>query len=316
MGNETETLILYQNSNFQEPIRYTFQLMMSILGLNYKIVQIDESERHETCDSSLAISYGKTKMDLPIKNQIHIYESDFFGKNYLKPQSLPTIPLERYNTLPIIYRGTSRVENHVKGTKNLLETDIDFVASSFFMVSRYEEAIINVKDEYGRFPATASLAYREGFLDKPVVNQYIELLWSWIDSFNLGFERKRLWGNKDFAVCLTHDVDEVERYKFYPPLGAIKRALVQKDCKKAGAIWLDYLRTRAGLKRDPYHDAFDYIMDLEEQYGFTSSFYFMSNNERYSLNAPYSKELIMKLRNKGFEVGIHPASMLIMTWMC
>ena len=78
--------------------------------------------------------------------------------------------------------------------------------------------------------------------------------------------------------------------------------------KKARGIFADYLKTKACLKRDPYHDAFDYIIDLEEKFGFASSFYLMANDERYSLDDSYLKGLLTKLRNKGGEVGIHPGS--------
>lgn len=61
------------------------------------------------------------------------------------------------------------------------------------MIARYEEVLLwdrVDKDLYGRFPSSESLAYKEGFLDIPIVNEYIEWLWNWIDSFNLGYTRK------------------------------------------------------------------------------------------------------------------------------
>src|SRR6056300_1219146 len=45
----------------------------------------------------------------------------------------------------------------------------DIFAASFYLLSRYEEYLPHVKDEYGRFTANESLAYNFGFLKQPVV---------------------------------------------------------------------------------------------------------------------------------------------------
>lgn len=307
MKNNPKILILYENKKFNEPIKYVFHLMMSILGIDYRIIQIDELNNCKTSEFLLIVSYAKERSKVNIKNQIHIYESGFFGESYLKHESLPKLPIERFNNLPIIYQGEKKIDGHIRKSKDLIETDIDIIASSFFMVSRYEEVISKDKDRYDRFPVTASLAYKEKFLNRPIVNEYIELLWGWIDSFNLGFKRKRLWRDKDFVVCLTHDVDEIKRYKFYPPLGALFRVIKQKNFKKAMIIFFDYLKTKFRLKQDIYYETFDYIINLEKKYGFKSSFYFMTNGERYSLDNPWLKKTIIRLKKENFEIGIHPS---------
>ncbi|MCS4483044.1 hypothetical protein JQ038_13130 [Clostridium botulinum] len=98
------------------------------------------------------------------------------------------------------------------------------------MIARYEEVLLwdrVDKDLYGRFPSSESLAYKEGFLDIPIVNEYIEWLWNWIDSFNLGYTRKNIWGKYDFAACLTHDVDTPFKY-IYSLKNDIKNLKIKK----------------------------------------------------------------------------------------
>jgi len=46
----------------------------------------------------------------------------------------------------------------------------DIFAASFYLLSRYEEYLPHVKDSMGRFPASESLAFKEGFLQEPVVD--------------------------------------------------------------------------------------------------------------------------------------------------
>lgn len=46
----------------------------------------------------------------------------------------------------------------------------DIFAASFYLLSRYEEYLPHVKDEYGRFTAKDSLAFKHNFLHQPVVD--------------------------------------------------------------------------------------------------------------------------------------------------
>jgi Family of unknown function (DUF7033) len=51
--------------------------------------------------------------------------------------------------------------------------DFDILAAIFYLISRYEEYLEHKKDEYGRYTHTGSLAFREGFLDEPLVNNWL-----------------------------------------------------------------------------------------------------------------------------------------------
>ena len=308
MPENNHLLVIYDNTDFSVAIEYTFELLLSTCAIDFEIVARSRfNMENRQLDDTCVISYGKAYADIGARNQIHIYASDFFGRDYLKVNSMPVTPLNSYKGLPVIYMGSQGTGAFVNESQGRVESNIDIIAASFFMVSRYEEVIIGAKDRYGRFPALSSLAYKEGFLDRPIVNEYIELLWGWLDGLNPGFRRRKPWGGKDFAVCLTHDVDVITRYRLMPPLIAINSAIKLGDINRGWLIWIDYWKTRACRKSDPYHDAFDYITDLERKYGFSSSFYFKADGESYSLDAPYLKEMVAKLQTIGFEVGIHPA---------
>ena len=70
------------------------------------------------------------------------------------------------------------------------------------MLTRYEEVVNNdplrILDAHERFPATASIAYKENFLHRPVVNEYFEILWYCIKELVPHLEKKPLWGIKIF----------------------------------------------------------------------------------------------------------------------
>ena len=178
------------------------------------------------------------------------------------------------------------------------------------MLSRYEEILVDERDQLDRFPATASIAYKENFLTRPIVNEYIDLLWKWIDSFNLGFARKNLWNGRELAVCLTHDVDEVQKYRLGTEIRKFgSLVLKHREPRKAFRRVGDYARCSLRMKIDPYW-CFDYIVETELKYGLNSSFYMMTggNTERsnpYSIDEPRVVELMEKLIRTGHEVGFH-----------
>jgi len=331
-----DIICVYDNDDFSAPIEYTFALILSTLDVRYKVISLRQLRQEGGYShKALFISYGRDSIDLGAKRQIHIYASDFFGNNYLKPDSLPPTPLKKCNGLPVIYHGHGSPQ-WVRKSGGLIETNIDVIASSFFMVSRYEEVVLDVKDEHDRFPASGSLAFREGFLEQPIVNEYIELLWSWIHSLKSDLERKPLWPeNKEFTVCLTHDVDTLQMYKLSLMAGAILdriklflmpntrqktkqinpqaetrlSSLRRVGVKDAFHLMCDWAKVMLKLKKDP-RDTFDYMLNLEQKYGFKSSFYFMAGGDssfdnRYTITEHRVKKLVKQIEARGNEIGLH-----------
>ena len=314
LADHIQIIGIYGNPAFSEPIEYTLDLILSTCGVKYKVIPLNEFRLEEyDLNEVLAFSYGREYLDRGFVKQIHIYASDFFGQNYLKLPSMPRMPLERYDGLPVIYSGSGQLDGFVKISENLVETNIDIIASSFFMVSRYEEVIIDAKDKYDRFPASASIAFKEEFLDRPLVNEYVELIWSWINSLDARIKRKAVWPqDKKFAVCLTHDVDGIWKYSLTPPLiGIIIAIIKEKNLALALKVTSDYLGRLLHLKRDP-HDTFDYITWLENRSGFKSSFYFMAGGNSafdrgHTVQQPKALRLAKSLERRGFEIGLHPS---------
>ena len=225
---------------------------------------------------------------------------------------MPRLPLKTWNGLPVIYEGNGHIKDFVVRNGNVIETNIDIVASSFFMLSRYEEILVDAQDEYGRFPATASIAYKENFLTRPIVNEYIDLLWNWIDSLELGFKRRKLWNGKDFAACLTHDVDTVRKWSmdniYHEILCCGSMALKKRKPLSAGSRMTKAALSMLSLN-DPYW-SFNSIMNLEERYGFSSSFYFFGGGRNpkdatYSIHDNKMSRLLLEIQDRGNEVGVH-----------
>ncbi|WP_427365244.1 DUF7033 domain-containing protein [Candidatus Caldatribacterium saccharofermentans] len=159
-----------------------------------------------------------------------------------------------------------------------------------------------------RFPAGASLAYREGFLDRPIVDEYVEILWACMKRLWPWLRRKE-W---NYQVFLSHDVDCLAGTIDKPWLNVLKG--IGGDLVKRKDLSLAWRRFRAKVTGnyavDPVN-TFDFIMNVSERYGLKSAFYFKVGSgdsrfdENYSLDSPWVQELLSRIHKRGHEIGLH-----------
>lgn len=183
----------------------------------------------------------------------------------------------------------------------------------FWILSRQEEVGRTDLDEHGRFPATASHAYRNDYLDRPIIDEWLIIL---------GQVMIRQWPgvnfkNNLFNIKISHDVDHTSRYAFCRPMQFLRRvaadAVINKNAAMIfRAIWIR-LTTRDILKKSDPYNSFDWLMDLSEQYGLKSAFYFMAGltdpvrDGNYEIGHRTTLHLIRKIHNRGHEIGLHPS---------
>src|SRR5450830_925154 len=84
------------------------------------------------------------------------------------------LPFERFRASPPAPMPSSALAGPSADT--CVTMPMNIFGSAPFMLTRHEELAGEACDVNGRFPAEASLATREEFLDVPVVNQYAEVL--------------------------------------------------------------------------------------------------------------------------------------------
>ncbi len=309
-------MIYLYNSNikFKKQIQYSFMNVFNVLGLQYK--NLYSPEEYPINEEDILIYYkGEEYLHNLInefENIIIIQESKgIFSDKYLKSESIPE-GIKRYQEIISIYSNDENLYIRKDfNKKKIVETNIDMISDIFFMLTRYEEVVnseISGKEPHNRFPATDSLAYKNNFLHRPIVNEHIDLIWEFIKSFNLSYRRKKWWGDKEFVACFTHDVDHIQKYKSFKDIIRPSASFILKQGKPKLGMQLIF-NSLSGYKKDPYN-TFDYLINLEKSYGFTSSFYFMSgrNNKfdgSYDIQDTKIKVLIEKIENEGFEAGYH-----------
>ena len=83
----------------------------------------------------------------------------------------------------------------------------DIFGASFYLISRYEEYLLHLKDDFGRFDPSSSLAYKNRFLNKPVVDFWIKRFKESLTSFypNLQFKKKSFELNSCLEVPCAFD---------------------------------------------------------------------------------------------------------------
>jgi hypothetical protein len=240
--------------------------------------------------------------------------------DWLSRESLPTTPLPNWSvsnpalwplgnlTLPVIYGSAQTFATSSMSNDDDVFLPIDVFGSIFLMLTRYEEVALSERDEHDRFPASASLAFAGGFLDRPIVDEYVEVLWRFMVSLWPQLERPA----RRYELVLTHDIDWP-----FVAYGSSARQLgvaVTHDLVQRRDADLALRRLRSCLLRRPDEDpanTFDFIMDQSEQYGVQSEFYFVAGRTAGSLDGTYSlkdsaiQELIKKIHLRGHTVGLH-----------
>ena len=192
----------------------------------------------------------------------------------------------------------------------------DIFAASFFLVSRYEEYLDSDRDEYGRFRASCSIAFRHQFLDIPVIDLWAkEFARNLVKRFQtLAFKRS------DYSTILTVDVDEPFAYIGKNLLNNIG-GLIHDITKKTGHAGERYGCLALGDK-DPY-EVFDYLLENIEYNNSNAIFFFsVGDQSEYDRNPSWKNEkyrkLIKTISGK-YITGIHPSfhaaenSSLVMT---
>lgn len=230
----------------------------------------------------------------------------------LATASLPGVPEALAGQrLPVLFGHSPGPRPGRPDGPGMTDLTIDIFGSAFFLLTRYEEVVRATADAHGRFPASGSIAEREGLLDRPLVDSYVETLWSAIARAWPGIERRPT----EFRLRLTHDVDQP-----WAALGQPRAALAHAlagDLLRRRDLVLALRRGRAifdarsgRLDRDPYN-TFDLLMTASERAGLRSTFYFLAGNVpgdhdfRYEIGDPHVLRLLAEVHQRGHDVGLH-----------
>ncbi|NNC70564.1 MAG: hypothetical protein HKN90_07080 [Flavobacteriaceae bacterium] len=181
----------------------------------------------------------------------------------------------------------------------------DIFAATFYLLSRYEEYLPHVKDEYERFPAEESLAFKGGFLAKPIID-----IWAYkfrallVEKFP-DYRPK----SRQFNCISTIDIDIAFCYKLKGIVRTFGGYIVDLMNLRIKELWMRTV-VLLGFKKDPF-DTYDLLIDLQKEYSIPTVFFFLvSEYTTYdknssSRNSKY-RSLIKSVADY-CKIGLHPS---------
>ena len=214
--------------------------------------------------------------------------------------------------LPVLFP----VENkdgwyHLEDKKVVFHHDI--LKSAFYLLSAYQEYHGGEQDELGRYPWTSSIQHRLQFTDRPLVNEYFEIILEAIEHFcklnQLAFSRTP---PASPVLFLSHDVDRINKYSLRNTLYLLMVALGIKSStldKHTRQALLRQTATGTFLsKKDPYWNFKD-LQEVEKNLGIRSTWFLLEktrlDNSKYLFSDKKIRKLIRDLEDHGHEIGIH-----------
>ena len=250
-------------------LRYVFkQIFNSILKVN---VSFTESKDFFLKTDSPRISYTHR----PISDELFFKSTDFLFQKSILNQDI------------VVFKHES-----VSCFFSCEESCFPFdpFATSFFMLSRYEEYLPHIKDKFGRFEAKESFAFKNKFLNKPVVDIWANMIKEKILNHYPDFS----FPAKKFHFLNTIDIDNAYAYLgkgFLRNLGGFARDVIRKKSP------LERLKVLLHLKPDPY-DKFELLLLWNKKYNLDTTFFFLLAD--YGLNdknVPItSKKLVQQIK--------------------
>jgi hypothetical protein len=203
------------------------------------------------------------------------------------------LSVSEWNGLPVFFL-----------TNSASDLPFDIFAASFFLISRYEEYLDYEADQLGRYKASSSLAFRNGFLGRPVIDLWVrELSKALLKKFQtLTFRRN------DYSALLTIDTDQPFAYlgkNFLGSIGGLFRDLTTSEGHPA-----DRYRIVVRGEKDPY-EVFDYIIENIQKYNADARFFFpVGDHSKFDKNPSWKnieyRNLIHRISGK-FKTGLHPS---------
>ena len=181
----------------------------------------------------------------------------------------------------------------------------DPFAAAFYLLTRFEEYFDFEPDEYGRFEAAASLQFKYGLLELPLVNKWAEDLKEKIRKTFPDIHSEE----RSAEEIVTIDVDQAYAFKHR----GLRRNLLSL-ARNVSQLRFDYLKSQVNTilfrTKDPY-DNFHYLEEFQKRKDLQLIFFFnLGTYSKFDKNLNVRnrglKRLLKRIRQFA-DIGIHPS---------
>lgn len=230
----------------------------------------------------------------PSKNQFWIPATDLLFQTDVKNFK---VEIGKWNDLPTLFPiQNDCAENNLP---------FDLFAASFYLLSRYEEYQIKTKDQYGRFPANESVAYKNHFLEIPLIDCWTKRLKEKLLKWNSSLE----FHPHSYTFIPTIDVDSTFAYRnrgVLQTLACCVRDVVKGKCELAKNRLLTVLR----LKQDPFFNL-EEVDEMHRKIGLQPLFFFhcgwFGKHDKRAIYPSWRYDAVRKKISRSEVVGMHPS---------
>ncbi|UMB61997.1 polysaccharide deacetylase family protein [Lutibacter sp. A80] len=279
-------MIVVYTDKISNRLTYTLNVIFkSILMVNYSFVNF---ETFKNCKDSVKINYSNRV----INNCISIKPHSILFENNLKKQ---IIKVDWIKNIPYYFK-----------TSENTDFNYDIFASTFYIVSRYEEYFKTELDCHNRFKAENSLAFKNNFLEIPIANLWAqELKKEIVEKYqNISFPKL------NYRFINTIDIDVAYAYKgkgLVRFTGGFLKAMLKLNFSEV-INRCNYL-----LKNKDIFNTYSKIIKLQKKHN-TENYYFINlgDNKKFDKNISYKKKALIQLIEQlntelNTTIGIHPS---------
>lgn len=211
----------------------------------------------------------------------------------------PTIP---DFIVPFIPKSHAHVKSLFRSIgSDTVEVTVDLALSTLLTLARWEERLIDDRDDHGRVPAHLTAAYQAGYLGRPIVDEYglalrqaLRVLipnWTPVPS--------------QFYANISHDVDNIGLpFNLHSAIGHTVRrrrplATIRDFCSLLPRVNPTYL------------EVIRHLVTLSLNRGLQPAVYWKGNprvgqKKHYDPHHPKVRAMISWLQKNNIELGVHP----------
>lgn len=278
------TAIIFSHS-ITPRLRYIVDFLSQYYGLSFGL--IPDEERYLQAEHPCKINYSFHRL---ADGELFIHPHSLLFESAVRPVKVECF---EHNG----YKAFFRAEG---------DTTFDIFAAIFFFITRYEEYLPHKKDIYGRYAHENSTAFKEEFLNRPLVN-------IWLEDFRklLGEKAPQfLTPRRSFSFQPTYDIDMAWSFRnkgFKRNTGAILSLLLKAKFRRV----VQRIRVLRKKRPDPF-DAYEWMADLHNHYRLKPIYFFLvaQQKAKYDRNIDVENKefqaLIQSLASTN-KVGLHPS---------
>ena len=226
--------------------------MQKIIDYIIQFLIRDEHNAHH-------VGYCNDKTQWSKYKVVIVPSSFFYDDTYGTKKSMPSLPLQEIEGIPLLF-GSPKIET----INNTIICHADLIASTYFLISRYEEYINpdTNRDSHDRYIGKQSIPAKANFIHRPIIEEYGELLRNLLEQTGISLPPIP---QKINHIYLTHDVDSITNYRRLRGLiGAILR------CENPITI----LKSLINIKNDPAY-TFPWILRQDNLLPTATQIYFI-----------------------------------------